>query len=126
MSKPSDVLYRWNIKEISLLCGVSLKTAQRWKSGQTVPPKSALMILSRDLGYLDPAWGGWTFANRTLASPENWIATPGDVLSIQLTQAQLSTYRAENLGLKAALAAAEAGYYEEQPLPSQWEIALEG
>jgi hypothetical protein len=127
MRKPHHALSWWNIKEISLICGVSLKTAQRWKAGQTVPPKAVIAILSRDLGIFDPAWSGWTINLKgELCSPENWIATPGDVLSIQLTQAQLSTYRTENRALKEALAAAEAGYFEEQPSPDQWTIALEG
>jgi len=123
MAQIPEELYRWSAKEIAQVCGVDLSTARRWKRGATCPPKTALVLLSRDLGYLDPAWRGWTLVNGTLVSPENWIATPGDVLSIQLTQAQLSTYRAENRGLKAALAAAEAGYFEDQPQPHQWEIA---
>ena len=123
MRKPPEVLYRWNINEIASICGVSLKTVQRWKSGQTVPPKSAILVLARDLGAFDPAWAGWKIIGNQLVSPENWIATPGDVLSIQLTQAQLSAYRTENRALKAALEAKEAGFYEEQPLPDQWEIA---
>lgn len=121
-------LFRWSFNEIAQMCGVSLKTASRWKSGQAVPPRSAIMLLSRDLGIFDPAWKGWVIKGNELVSPENWIATVGDVLSIQLTQAQLSAYRSENRGLKAEIEAmlAEAGYIEDQPLPGQWEIALEG
>jgi hypothetical protein len=83
------------------------------------------MLLRGDLGCLDPAWRGWIVRGGQLISPENWVATPGDVLSIQLTQAQLSTYRTENRALKAALEEAEAASFEEQPLPGQWEIAIE-
>lgn len=120
-------LYRWGIKEIAQLCGVSLKTAARWKAGQAVPPRTAIMLLSRDLGIFDPAWKGWIIKGNEIVSPENWIATVGDVLSIQLTQAQLSAYRSENRGLKAEIEAmlAEAGYCEDQPLPENWTIALE-
>jgi len=118
-------LYRWSVNEIAQICGVDLSTARRWKRGATCPPQSALVLLSRDLGYLDPAWRGWTLCNGTLVSPENWIATPGDVLSIQLTQAQLSAYRNENRALKAEVEALAAGYYEDQPSPENWTIALE-
>jgi hypothetical protein len=126
MRKPPPALYGLHIKDIARICGVSLKTAGRWKAGQTVPPKTALAVLTGDLGYLDPAWRGWTVHGGQLISPENWIATPGDVLSIQLTQAQLSTYRSENRALKAALEAADAAGYEEQPEPGSWTIAIEG
>jgi hypothetical protein len=127
MVRIPEILFHYSINEIARFCGVSLKTAKRWKTGQAVPPPSAIMVLSRDLGCFNPAWAGWKISLRgELCSPENWIATPGDVLSIQLTQAQLSTYRTENRALKEALAAAEAGFFEEQPLPGQWEIALEG
>lgn len=126
MRKPHHALYRWHIKEIALLCGVSLKTAQRWKSGQSVPPKAALAVLLGDLGCFDRAWAGWCIRGNQIVSPENWIATVGDVLSIQLTQAQLSAYRVENRSLRAEIDALEAGLFEEQPLPDQWTIALEG
>jgi hypothetical protein len=116
-------LYGICIKEIARICKVDLATARRWKRGATCPPQSALMLLYGDLGAFDPAWAGWRLCNGALYSPENWRATPGDVLSIQLTQAQLAAYRHETLQLRATLAALE---FEEQPLPTQWEIALEG
>jgi len=113
----------FNINEIARLCGISLKTATRWKRGQVVPPETALMVLRRDLGCFHPRWSGWHISGRgELCSPENWIATPGDVLAIQLTQAQLSAYRNENAALKEEIAFLEAGGYEEdQPLPQEWE-----
>lgn len=126
MRKPPAILYGINIRDIARICGVSLKTAQRWKSGQTVPPKTALAVLLGDLGCFDRAWAGWCIRGNQIISPENWIATVGDVLSIQLTQAQLSAYRVENRSLKAEIDALEAGFFEEQPHPDQWEIALEG
>lgn len=123
MRTPPAALYGWNVKDIARICRVSLKTAQRWKAGQSVPPESALMLLRGDLGAFDPAWAGWCVRRGQLISPENWIATPGDVLSIQLTQAQLAAYRHENRQLRLSLSEME---FEEQPLPGQWEIALEG
>lgn len=113
-----------SVKDIAATCGVDLSTARRWKRGAICPPKAALWLLSRDLGYLHPRWAGWHISARgELCSPENWIATPGDVLSIQLTQAQLAAYRHETLQLRATLAGME---FEEQPRPEQWSIALEG
>lgn len=121
-------LIRWSLKDIQRICKVSLKTAQRWKAGQAVPPRTAILLLSRDLGIFDPAWKGWIIKGNQIVSPENWIATVGDVLSIQLTQAQLSAYRTENRALKYELEAriAAAGYAEDQPEPGNWSIALEG
>lgn len=116
-------LYGLSAKHIAAVCGVDLSTARRWKRGAICPPKSAIFLLVGDLGCLDPAWRGWTLRAGTLVSPENWIATPGDVLSIQLTQAQLSAYRSENRQLKEQVLALEAGYFEDQPAPDQWEIA---
>lgn len=123
MLRPDDILYRWSVNEIAQICKVDLTTARRWKRGAKCPPNSALMLLSGDLGYLDPRWAGWTIRAGEIISPEGWRATPGDVLSIQLTQAQLSAYRTENRALRKAIDEIE---FEDQPQPSQWEIALEG
>jgi hypothetical protein len=35
---------------------VSVKTAQRWKVGETRMPTTAKMMLAGDLGCFDPAW----------------------------------------------------------------------
>lgn len=118
-TRPPELSF-FNISEIARLCEISLKTAQRWKAGQSVPPKSALMVLRRDLGCFHLAWSGWQIREGFLYSPEGWKASTGDVLSIQLTQAQLAAYRTENRALKEALSEVE---FEEQPLPQEWEIA---
>lgn len=124
MVRVPEILFHYNIKEIARICAVTVKTARNWKAGKVCPPATAIMILSRDLGHLHPRWKGWTISARgELCSPENWVATVGDVLSIQLTQAQLSAYRNENRALRLAVAEME---FEEQPLPTQWEIALKG
>src|SRR5882672_6100053 len=112
----------FNISEIAQLCLISLKTAARWKAGQTVPPATALIVLRRDLGCLHPAWTGWTISARgELCSPENWITTPGAVLAMHFHRAQLSALREEVLILKKQLKGEELDQYEEQPLPEQWE-----
>jgi hypothetical protein len=58
-------------------------------------PQTAAMILSGDLGHLDPEWCGWSLRAGKLISPEGWEAAPGDVLSIQLLRAQLAGYQAK-------------------------------
>jgi len=115
MLRPDDILYGLPIKEIARICKVDLTTARRWKRGAKCPPQTALMVLSGDLGWLDPAWEGWRLVGGRIVSPEGWAATPGDVMMVQLAQMTLATYREENRQLKQRLAALE---YEEQPVPS--------
>lgn len=117
MLRADDILYGLSVNDIARLCAVDLATARRWKRGTTCPPQSALMILAGDLGCFDQAWRGWKISQGKLVSPENWIATPGDVLSIQLYEMQISHFRAQNRVLKEELAAAEVATFEEQPMP---------
>lgn len=127
MVQVPEILYLWQLKEIAAICRVTLKTARNWKSGKVCPPATAIMVLSRDLGCFDSRWSGWTISLKgNLVSPENWIATPGDVLSIQLTQAQLAAYRHENKSLKAEIDAIEAERLgmDEQPTIDDWEISV--
>lgn len=112
-SQPPE-LYGKSINEIAERCGVSLKTAGRWKAGTTCPPESALMILRRDLGIFDPAWKGWRVRGGILYSPEGWEIPVGDVLAIPLERRQLANAYAEVRRLKAEL------YAGEQPLPESW------
>lgn len=120
MATVQDPLYGLNISDIARICRVSLKTAKRWKAGQAVPPATALMILARDLGALHPDWSGWTISVRgELCSPENWVCSRGDVLSIQFLQAQLTAWRTEALTLREQI----EGQLEDQPAPDQWEFA---
>ena len=63
-------------------------------------PKAARMILSGDLGHLDPAWPGWTLRDGKLISPEGIQAPPTDVLAMPFVQAQLALYQAENRRIK--------------------------
>jgi transcriptional regulator with XRE-family HTH domain len=102
-------------EEIARRCGVDIATARRWKRGITRTPQSALMILEGDLGAFDPAWRGWTLRDGQLISPEGWEATPGDVLSIPLLRAQISTYQAKERMLQRM---------EEQPLPGAMPAGL--
>jgi len=104
---------------IARICKVDVKTARRWKNGENRMPETARMILAGDLGAFDPAFSGWSLRNGKLISPEGWEASPGDVLSIQLTQAQLATARSENRALKEAMEAARGAHIEDQPIPSE-------
>lgn len=115
----------FTISEIARICRISLKTAGRWKAGQSVPPATALMVLRRDLGCLHSEWTGWTMNSRgELCSPENWITTPGAILAMHFHRAQLSALREEVQNLRNQLRVEELDQYEEQPLPSQWEYAI--
>lgn len=71
-------------------------------------PKTAAMILSGDLGELDPAWWGWTLRAGKLISPEGWEVAPGDALSLPLLRAQVAAYQAKERQVLAM---------EEQPRP---------
>jgi hypothetical protein len=125
MVRVPEILFHYNFNEIARICAVSVKTARNWKAGKVCPPTTAIMVLSRDLGCFNAVWAGWKISQRgELCSPENWIATPGDVLSIQLTQAQLSAYRTENRALRAALDEAETPALEDQPSPEAWTVKL--
>jgi len=95
-------------EEIARRCRVSIATARRWKRGDMRIPDTAAMILSSDLGQLDPAWCGWVLRDGKLISPEGCDATPGDVLSLRLLRSQLAAYQAEKRQLMAM---------DEQPQP---------
>jgi hypothetical protein len=117
----------FGISELAHICEISLKTATRWKNSQSVPPQTALMVLRRDLGCFHSAWAGWHISSRgELCSPENWIATPGDVLAMQFHHSQLAAFRDQIRDLRAQLKVEELAQFEEQPLPTQWTIALKG
>lgn len=112
MGKPDSLLYGLPIKLIAELCHVSLKTAARWKNGQTVPGYCALAVLARDLGCFDSQWRGWSVRGGELHSPEGWAITVGDVLASPLLRSQLAVYQAENRALRAL-----ADQMQDQPLP---------
>ena len=66
------------------------------------------MILIADLGAFSPAFAGWTLRAGNLVSPEGWLATPGDILSIPLLRSQVAAYQARERVVKGM---------DEQPLP---------
>jgi transcriptional regulator with XRE-family HTH domain len=103
-----ELLYGMSTAEIGRRCGVTVKTAQRWKSGATNPPRTSLMILTSDLGCFDPEFAGWTIRRGKLISPEGWEATAQDVLSLPLLRARIATCQANERQMLAM---------EEQPAP---------
>jgi hypothetical protein len=104
----NDCLYGIPVAEIAKRCGVHIRTAMRWKTGRTRMPRTAIMVMTEDLGTFDAAWQGWKLRDRKLISPEGWEAGPGDVLSIPLRHAQVQAYQATERSAKAM---------EEQPVP---------
>lgn len=120
MLDPKEVLFGLSIKTIAETCHVDLTTARRWKRGAICPPQSALMMLTGDLGFVDPAWRGWCLRKGHLVSPEGWEMSMSDVLASRLHEAQLAAWRVEVRKLKAELADAELNRLEEQPTPDQW------
>jgi hypothetical protein len=111
MAQRSPELYGIPINEIARICRVSVKTATRWKNGTTCPPKSACLLLTGDLGCLDPAWEGWRVNKGILYSREGWEITKNDVLAMPLIRAQLEAYKAAE---RQVLTMAE------QPAPVDW------
>lgn len=107
-------LFGVNISEIARSCRVSLKTATRWKNGTTCPPKTALMVLRRDLGIFSPEWAGWTVDGPEIVSPENWRVRRDDALAVPLLEAHIAALRAQVSDLKAA-----RDEIEEQPEPGE-------
>lgn len=125
MLDPKDILFGLSPKHIAAMCGVDLTTARRWKRGAICPPQSALALLTGDLGFLDPAWAGWTIRDGLLVSPEDWRLTMGDVLASRLHEAQLAAWRREVSIMKARVQDLETkGYGEDQPTPDSWDVQI--
>lgn len=112
MGKPHSALYGIPISEIARICRVSLKTAHRWKSGQSVPDYCALALIVRDLGCFSIEWRGWTINGEDLVSPSGWCVNRNDALIVPLLHGQIAALRAE-----LAKAKSESEPLEEQPQP---------
>lgn len=112
-------------EEIATVCEVDIATARRWKRGATSASPAALMLLSRDLGCLDPAWRGWTIRDSQIISPEGWTVSRNDALSVPLLHSQIAMLRQDLAKALAELQALKrAPEADDQPLPSQWTIAI--
>lgn len=117
-----DSVFLPSAKEIARICGVSLKTARRWKKGTICPPRTALMILSGDLGYLSPEWRGWRIRGNEITSPYGWTISRGDALTVPLMHGQLSALRIDLANARARIEQLEG--VENQPLPDSWVISV--
>jgi hypothetical protein len=115
MSERPPEIYGIPISELARICHVSLKTAGRWKAGTTCPPQSAMLLLSGDLGSLDPEWRGWRVRGGVLHSPEGWEISRNDVLATPLMRQQLAAYQSELRQIQERLDA-----MPEQPAPADW------
>jgi hypothetical protein len=115
MSERPPEIYGIPISELARICHVSLKTAGRWKAGTTCPPQSAMLLLSGDLGSLDPEWRGWLVRGGVLHSPEGWEISRNDVLATPLMRQQLAAYQSELRQIQERLDA-----MPEQPAPADW------
>lgn len=114
-----SVTYGINAEEIALLCGVSYRTACRWKSGAVQMDTASKLILSGDLSCFSADWVGWKIRGLSLISPEGWEITMYDVLASRLHEAQLREWRTQVSYMKAQLVEAERGGYEDQPEPDE-------
>lgn len=114
MAHPTSPVYGIPVKELARICRVSLKTAHRWKTGQSVPSYTQLALIIRDLGCFAPEWRGWTINGEDLVSPEGWCVNRNDALVVPLMHGQIAA-------LKAKLADLEATHdaLEDQPEPGE-------
>lgn len=122
------------VKDLVAICHIDITTARRWRKGSNLPPAYMLDFVNAkvngNLGFLDPAWQGWTLSNGYLRSPEDWRIFMNDVLAVPLLRLQLAAYQTENRALKRDLADALAVRLEEQPItveswaiPANWVVS---
>jgi hypothetical protein len=111
-------LYGVNINEIADTCKVSIRTAQRWKTGAMCPPESALMLLRRDLGCFSDYWNGWTVNGEDIVSPEGWCINRNQALTVPLMHGQVAALRQKIAKLEKELSAAGG------PIDQDWEIEI--
>lgn len=77
-------------------CGVSTRTAERWRARGKMPAALALavaLLQDGDLGVFSAAWRGWKLVRGELVSPENWCFRPGEVAAIPIVSQQLRLYQ---------------------------------
>jgi hypothetical protein len=112
MGQPHSILYGLSIKHIAETCGVSLKTASRWKAGTICPGYCELAVLTRDLGCFAKEWQGWTVNGPDLVAPSGWCVNRNDALIVPLMHSQIAALRAKIASLEAS-----RDDIEEQPGP---------
>jgi len=77
----SSVFFGYSAELIADWCGVSVRTALRWKHGQSRPPPPALKLfeLHRDRRILGPEWDRWLVNSAVLVDPEGNATTQGQL-----------------------------------------------
>lgn len=88
--------------------GVSLKTWNRWESGQIEPPLAVLHALRLRSGDLEPISADFSgyridIANGLLTFPNGDYCAPGDLYGITFLKQQLTTLRRQVDTLRAEL-----------------------
>ena len=76
---PAEIIAEW--------CGVSVETAQRWKSGRAQPSRPALRLfeLHRSRKVLaSPGWDGWAVNGDALVGPDGKQFTHGQLAAYEL------------------------------------------
>lgn len=116
MKKPAPEFYGIRDIDLAAICHISLKTAQRWKSGTTCPPDAARILVGL-IRAERIIWPEWTVRGDVLISPEGWEMTKGDVMAARLLNAQLATYQAELRKMRGDLES-----MDEQPNPDEWQL----
>lgn len=125
MAHIPDELFGQSVKDLARLCGVSERTARRWKDGTRCPSELVLMVLRADLGVFSSKWAGWTIRGEHLYSPEDWKIRMADVRAARLHEMQLNAYRSEIAKMKWQIEELErGGYSEDQPTPDAWDVQI--
>ncbi len=81
-SLPSTVFRGYPAELVAELCGVSVDTAKRWKSGECAPSRPALRLFELHRKYKilsSPAWDGWEIKGGVLVDPEGNETTQGQL-----------------------------------------------
>lgn len=97
--------------EVAAICQVSLTTAKGWLSGKTRIPRHAVVLLTGDLGAMDPGWQGWRVEKDRIVSPKGWMISRSDLESAPILMEEIAELR------QALGTARRCNSLEEQPLP---------
>lgn len=79
---PLSMFYGYSAEEIAQWCGVSIKTAELYKSGARKPSRAALRLFSlhRDGRVLGNDWRGWSVRNGKLVDPDGHGTSRGQLM----------------------------------------------
>jgi hypothetical protein len=81
----SGIFYEYPADLVAEICGVSLETVARWKSGEVTPSRPALRLFDlhrRRKVLASPSWEGWVVKGDALVDPDG----------NETTQTQLRAY----------------------------------